>query len=60
MLAERQRIEAFPSPTANNAMPPPPSYDEVNNVFASQTYGESTGSMGYFLGEVTIILVIHL
>ncbi|KAJ9674845.1 hypothetical protein PVL29_024025 [Vitis rotundifolia] len=52
MLAERQRIEAFPSPAANNAMPPPPSYDEVNNVFASQTYGESTGSMDYFLGEV--------
>lgn len=59
MLAERQRIESSPSPAANNAMPPPPSYDEVNNVFASQAYGESTDSMGYFLGEVTIILIIH-
>ncbi|KAK9270024.1 hypothetical protein L1049_025597 [Liquidambar formosana] len=52
MLSERQRIEASPSPAADNTMPPPPSYDEVNGFSASQTYDGSTDSMGYFLGEV--------
>ena len=54
MLSERQRIEASPSPAANN-MPPPPLYDEINGVFASQQYEGSTDGMGYFLGEVTLI-----
>lgn len=60
MMSERQRIEASPSPAANNSMPPPPSYDEVNGVFASQTYDGSTDGMGYFLGEVTIIMSFFL
>lgn len=51
MLSERQRIEASPSPSINN-MPPPPPYEEVNGLFASQTYDGSTDGMGYFLGEV--------
>ncbi|XP_052201588.1 SH3 domain-containing protein 2-like isoform X2 [Diospyros lotus] len=51
MLSERQRIEASSTPAATARMPPP-SYDEVNGVFASQTYDGSTDGMGYFLGEV--------
>ncbi|KAL9259730.1 SH3 domain-containing protein [Drosera capensis] len=48
---ERQRIEAAPVPSFENNMPPPP-YEEVNGVFASQAQNGSTNSMGYFLGEV--------
>lgn len=50
MISERQRIEAPPSPS----MDPPPSYEEVNGVFASPTPNGSTDSMGYFLGEVSV------
>lgn len=53
MMSERQRIEASPSP-AINTMPPPPPYEEVNGLFASQTYNGSIDGMGYFLGEVTL------
>jgi len=59
MLSERQRIEASPSPAADNTMPPPPSYDEVNGFSASQTYDGSTDSMGYFLGEVIAFFIFH-
>lgn len=52
MVSERQRIEAPPSPRVENTMPPPPSYEEVNGVFLSQSQNGSTDSMGYFLGEV--------
>lgn len=56
MILERQRIEAPPTPppgpSIDNSMPPPPSYEEVNGVFASQAYNGSTDAMGYFLGEV--------
>ncbi|XP_059431351.1 SH3 domain-containing protein 2 [Corylus avellana] len=52
MVSERQRIEAPPSPSMDNTMPPPPSYEEVNGIYASQTNNGSTDSMGYFLGEV--------
>ncbi|RWR79162.1 SH3 domain-containing protein 2-like protein [Cinnamomum micranthum f. kanehirae] len=52
MVSERQRIEASPSPVVDSPTPPPPSYEEVNGVFASQTYDGSTDAMGYFLGEV--------
>ncbi|KAF8405312.1 hypothetical protein HHK36_010216 [Tetracentron sinense] len=52
MVSERQRIEASPSPAVDNTMPPPPSYEEVNGVYASQTYDGSSDSMDYFLGEV--------
>ncbi|XP_030944581.1 SH3 domain-containing protein 2 [Quercus lobata] len=52
MISERQRIEASPSPSVDNTMPPPPSYEEVNGVYASQTHNGTTDSMGYFLGEV--------
>lgn len=51
MNLERQRIEAAPAPSLENNMPPPP-YEEVNGVFASQAQNGSTDSMGYFLGEV--------
>lgn len=51
MIQERQRIEAPPTPNVDS-MPPPPSYEEVNGVYASDTHNGSTDSMGYFLGEV--------
>lgn len=53
MLSERQPVEASPSPALNSNMPPP-SYEEVNDVFAYQMHDGSTDAMGYFLGEVTI------
>ncbi|GMJ05623.1 SH3 domain-containing protein 2 [Hibiscus trionum] len=52
MISERQRIEAPPAPSVVDNMPPPPSYEEANGVYASQTPSESTDAMGYFLGEV--------
>ncbi|KAL6995762.1 SH3 domain-containing protein 2 [Sarracenia purpurea var. burkii] len=51
MLSERQQIEVDPGPVRDK-MPPPPPYDEVKGVFASQLYDGSTDGMGYFLGEV--------
>ncbi|XVE93719.1 hypothetical protein REPUB_Repub01dG0218500 [Reevesia pubescens] len=51
MVSDRQRIEAPPAPSVES-MPPPPSYEEVNGVYASQTNNGSTDCMGYFLGEV--------
>lgn len=51
MISERHRIEAPPAPSMDS-MPPPPSYEEVNGVYASQTQNGSTDCMGYFLGEV--------
>lgn len=54
MVSERQKIEAPPTPAAENYMspPPPPSYDEVNGVFASTSVNESVQSVDFFLGEV--------
>lgn len=52
MISERQRIEAPPTSSVENNMPPPPSYEEVNGVYASQSHNGSTDGMGYFLGEV--------
>lgn len=52
MISERQRIEAPPSPRMDNSMPPPPSYEEVNGIYASETNNGTTDSMGYFLVEV--------
>lgn len=52
MVSERQRIEAPSTPSSADSMPPPPSYEEANGVFASQMHDTSTDSMGYFLGEV--------
>lgn len=53
MLSERQRIEAAPtsSPTVDS-MPPPPSYEEANDIPTSPAQNGATDSMGYFLGEV--------
>ncbi|CAL5015681.1 unnamed protein product [Urochloa decumbens] len=52
MVSERQKIEAPPTPAAENYMPPPPpSYDEVNGVFASTSSNESIQSVDFFLGE---------
>lgn len=61
MLSERQRIEAAPTaPTPSvDTMPPPPAYEEVNGIYASQTHNGSTDAMGYFLGEVSF-LIVHL
>ena len=53
MTSERQRIEASPIPSAENNMPPPPSYEEVNGMYASQAHNGTTDSIGYFLGEVS-------
>ncbi|KAG5247827.1 hypothetical protein OIU77_020946 [Salix suchowensis] len=52
MASERQRIEAPPTPSVENNMPPPPSYEEINGVYASHAQNGRTDSMGYFLGEV--------
>ncbi|XP_068645579.1 SH3 domain-containing protein 2-like [Aristolochia californica] len=52
MVSDRQRIEAPPYPVVENPVPPPPSYEEANGVFASPTYDGLTDAMGYFLGEV--------
>ncbi|KAL1324227.1 hypothetical protein HN51_034391 [Arachis hypogaea] len=54
MISERHRIEAAPAPapSVDESMPPPPSYEEANGVYASQASNGSTDSMGYFLGEV--------
>ena len=52
MASERERIEAPPTPSVENNMPPPPSYEEINGVYASQAQNGRTDSMGYFLGEV--------
>ncbi|KDP41725.1 hypothetical protein JCGZ_26743 [Jatropha curcas] len=52
MISERQRIEAPPNPSVESNMPPPPPYEEVNGVYASQSHNGSTDGMGYFLGEV--------
>ncbi|KAG6762899.1 hypothetical protein POTOM_033426 [Populus tomentosa] len=52
MTSERQRIEAPPTPSAENSMPPPPSYEEVNGMYASQAHNGTTDSISYFLGEV--------
>ncbi|KAI5673206.1 hypothetical protein M9H77_13570 [Catharanthus roseus] len=53
MLSERQRIEAAPtsSPTVDST-PPPPSYEEANDIPTSPAQNGATDSMGYFLGEV--------
>ncbi|KAJ6385975.1 hypothetical protein OIU77_029022 [Salix suchowensis] len=50
MTSERQRIEASPIPSAENNMPPPPSYEEVNGMYASQAHNGTTDSIGYFFG----------
>lgn len=52
MVSERQRIEAPSTPSSADTMPPPPSYEEANGVFASHMHETSTDNMGYFLGEV--------
>ncbi|XP_022633758.1 SH3 domain-containing protein 2 isoform X1 [Vigna radiata var. radiata] len=52
MISEQRRIETPPIPSLDNSMPPPPSYEEVNGVYASQAHNGITDSMGYFLGEV--------
>ncbi|KAG4979478.1 hypothetical protein AAZX31_12G036400 [Glycine max] len=52
VTSERRQIETPPTPSLDNTMPPPPSYEEVNGVYASPTHNGSTDSMGYFLGEV--------
>ncbi|KAG6529461.1 hypothetical protein ZIOFF_011659 [Zingiber officinale] len=52
MLSERQRIEASPSPAAENYMPPPPSYEEVNDIFVDSTTDVSTENVQFFLAEV--------
>ncbi|EXB53749.1 Rho guanine nucleotide exchange factor 6 [Morus notabilis] len=52
MLSERRRIEAPSTPATENSMPPPPSYEEVSGLFASEIYDGSTDNVDYFLGEV--------
>ncbi|EXC04213.1 hypothetical protein L484_019422 [Morus notabilis] len=52
MLSERRRIEAPSTPATENNIPPPPSYEEVSGVFASEIYDGSTDNVDYFLGEV--------
>ena len=52
MVSERQKIEAPPTPAAESYMPPPPSYDEVDDMFASTSADQSVNSVEFFLGEV--------
>ncbi|KAL2241985.1 SH3 domain-containing protein 2 [Sesamum indicum] len=52
MLSERQGFEAHHVAAADNINPPPPAYNETEDLFASHTYDGSTDGMGYFLGEV--------
>lgn len=52
MLSERQRIEAAPPAQNVDSNPPPPPYEEVNNVFTAMHNG-SSDDMDYFLGEVS-------
>uniref|UniRef100_A0A0E0KTC1 SH3 domain-containing protein n=1 Tax=Oryza punctata TaxID=4537 RepID=A0A0E0KTC1_ORYPU len=52
MVSERQKIEAPPTPSAENYMAqPPPSYDEVNGMFASSSVDDAVTSVDFFLGE---------
>lgn len=54
MISERQRIEAAPTVSpAVDSVPPPPSYEEANDVPTSPAQNGSTDAMGYFLGEVS-------
>ncbi|KAK1352266.1 SH3 domain-containing protein [Heracleum sosnowskyi] len=50
MLSERQRIEAAPPTPSVDNNPPPPSYEEVNDVFTA-THNGTSDAMDYFLGE---------
>ncbi|KAL0369113.1 UNVERIFIED_CONTAM: SH3 domain-containing protein 2 [Sesamum calycinum] len=52
MLSERQGFEAHHVAAADNINPPPPAFNETEDLFASHTYDGSTDGMGYFLGEV--------
>ena len=52
MISERQRIEAAPTPHVDN-VPPPPSYEEANDVSTSPAQNGSSNGTGYFLGEVS-------
>ncbi|XP_020115069.1 SH3 domain-containing protein 2-like isoform X1 [Ananas comosus] len=52
MVSERQRIEATPSPVIEDPVPPPPSYEDANGIYSSQTVNGSGDSVGYFLAEV--------
>lgn len=54
LLSDRQRIEASSSVAAETSVPPPPSYEEINGSFASQTYDETADTIDYFLGEVDL------
>ena len=58
MLSERQRNEDPPRTAAENTMQPPPSYGELNGVFASQSNDGSMDALGYFLGEVNIVVFL--
>lgn len=62
LTSEHQTIEASPTPSApaDDLMPPPPSYDEINNTFTAHTYDDSTDVVDYFLGEVITLLYIKI
>lgn len=59
MVSERQRIEASPNLANENVMQPPPSYEEVNGMFASPRVDELNESMEYFLAEVVNLHILH-
>lgn len=52
MVSEHQQIDA----TANQyaPVPPPPSYEEVNESFSSQNDDAATDALRFFLGEVVL------
>jgi hypothetical protein len=52
MVSERQRIEASPNLAKETVMQSPPSYEEVNGMFASPRVDELNESINYFLAEV--------
>lgn len=58
MVSERQRIEASPNLANENVMQPP-SYEEVNGMFASPRVDALNESIEYFLAEVVNLHILH-
>ncbi|CAM8974268.1 unnamed protein product [Rhodiola kirilowii] len=51
MMCEWHRFKAAPSSNGDLSIPPPP-YEDIQDVFASESNNRSIDALGYFLGEV--------